>query len=194
MANNPNEVTRLLQQWHEGDSAALDRLLPMVFDDVRAVAHKAMQGESAGHTLQPTALINEAYMRLIGRETYEWKNRLEFFGCLAKLMRRILVDHARRRLTAKRGAGQARVSLEDILEVPSKEPDRDLLRLHDALKVLEEVDSRKYQVVMLRHFMGLTQTEISEALGISVNTVARDWQAARLFLQHEIEQKDDEES
>lgn len=193
MADTPSEVTDLLRQWSDGDPEALDKLLPLVLDEVRSLAGKALARESPAHTLQPTALVNEVYLRLIDRRTYWWENRVQFFCSLAELMRRILVDHARRRQTAKRGSGEAKLSLDEAILVPSAEPHPDLVALDDALKDLEAIDRRKYQIVMLWFFMGLTQEEIGRELEISVNTVARQWQTARRWLEHELQPGDEPE-
>ena len=186
MSDTANEVTRLLRQWSDGSPEALDQLMPLVIDEVRDLARRALASESQTHTLQPTALVNEAYLRLIGRRTYWWKNRSEFFGSLAELMRRILVDHARRHRAAKRGGGEAPLSL-DEWALPAAEPHPDLLALDDALEDLKVLDPRRYRIVMLWFFMGLTQQEIARELGIGVNTVGRQWQAAKLWLQHQLQ-------
>ncbi len=185
MPDTPSEVTHLLRQWSDGSPEALDKLMPLVIDEVRDLARRALASESPAHTLQPTALVNEAYLRLIGRRTYPWKGRLEFFSSLAELMRRILVDHARRHRAAKRGGGVAPLVL-DEWALPAAELHPDLIALDDALEDLKVIDHRRYQIVMLWFFMGLTQEEIARELGISVNTVGRQWQAAKRWLQHEL--------
>ncbi len=190
MADTPSEVTDLLRQWSDGDPEALDKLLPLVIDEVRDLARRALALESPAHTLQPTALVNEVYLRLIDRRTYWWEGRAQFFSSLAELMRRILVDHARRHRTAKRGGGKAKLSLDEAILVPAAEPNPELVALDDALKDLEAIDHRRYQIVMLWFFMGLTQEEIGRELGLSVNTVGRQWKAARRWLQHEIQHTD----
>ncbi len=186
MLEPSTEVTHLLREWSDGDPQALDQLMPMVLDEARDLARRALAGESPGHTLQPTALVNEAYLRLIDRRTYWWKDRRQFFASLAELMRQILIDHARRHLAAKRGGGEAKLSLDEGM-FAAERPHPDLLALDDALEELEVIDSRRYQIVMLRFFMGLTQKEIAGELGMSINTVGRQWQAAKLWLQHEIQ-------
>lgn len=188
MAMTSSEVTHLLRDWSDGDKEALDRLLPLVIDEVRDLARRVLSHESPSHTLQPTALVNEVYMRLIDRKTYWWRDRAQFFGCLADLMRRILVDHARRRRAAKRGGGEAKLPLEEAI-LPAGETDTDLLALDDALQELKAVDERRYQIVMLWFFVGLTQEEIADELSISVNTVGRQWRAARLWLQHAMDRR-----
>ena len=186
MADPSSEVTHLLRQWSDGDPQALDKLMPLVIDEVRDLARRALSLESPGHTLQPTALVNEAYLRLIDRRTFWWKDRSQFFSSLAELMRRILVDHARRTRAAKRGGGGVKLVLSEAV-LPVAEPHMDLVALDDALKDLEVIDLRKYQIVMLWFFMGLTQEEIGRELGVSVNTVARQWQSARRWLQLELQ-------
>ena len=186
MPDPSTEVTRLLQRWSDGDRDALDALMPMVIDEVKDLARKALAGESPGHTLQPTALVNEAYERLVGRKTYSWHDRREFFSSLAELMHRILCDHARRRLAAKRGGGVANLPLDERM-LPALEPDAELVALDDALKELKVFDERRYRIVTMRFFMGMTQKEIATELGMSVNTVGRQWQTAKLWLQNEIQ-------
>jgi RNA polymerase sigma factor (TIGR02999 family) len=190
MAMTSSEVTHLLRDWSEGKKEALDKLLPMVIDELRDLARRALAHESPQHTLQPTALVNEVYLRLIDRRTYWWKDRSQFFGCLADLMRRILVDHARRRRAAKRGGGEVKLSLEEAI-LPAGETDTDLVALDDALEELKVIDERRYKIVMLWYFVGLTQEEIAAELSISVNTVGRQLRAARLWLRHEMDRRRD---
>lgn len=189
MAKSSSQVTRLLREWSEGQPEALDKLLPLIIDEARDLARRALALESPSHTLQPTALVNEAYLRLIDRRTYWWRDRRAFFSAMSELMRRILVDHARRHLAAKRGSGEAPLSLDEGILV-SKEPHPDLVRLDDALQDLETIDAESYRVVMLWFFMGLTQAEIARELGLSINTVGRRWQTARRWLHHELQQHD----
>ena len=179
------EVTRLLRDWSDGDAGALDKVLPMVLDEARELARRALSGEEAHHSLQPTALVNEAYLRLVDRRTYWWRDRSQFFACLAELMRRILVDHARRRRAAKRGGGEVPLPLDELL-VASSEPGADLVALDGALEELEAIDPRRYQIVMLWFFVGLTQQEIADELSISINTVGRQWQSARRWLRQRL--------
>lgn len=189
MPDTSTDVTRLLRRWSDGDPDALEKLIPLVMDEVQALARKALAGEAPGHTLQPTALVNEVYLRLVGRKTYWWKDRAQFFSSLAEVMRQILVDHARRRRAAKRGGGEAPLSLDEgIFQTP--EPHPDLLPLDEALRDLKEIDYRRYQVVMLWFFMGLTQRDIARELGMSINTVGRQWRAARRWLQHAMRHAD----
>lgn len=180
-----SQVTRLLQDWSIGDPEALDRLLPMVIDEIRDMARRALSGESPHHSLQPTALVNEVYLRLVDRKVYWWKDRSQFFACLSELMRRILVDHARRRRAQKRGSGEAKLSLDEALMVRDG-PHPDILALDDALEELYKIDERRYRIVMLWFFVGLTQQEIADELSISVNTVGRQWQTAKRWLQQEL--------
>ncbi len=186
MATSQTEVTHLLQIWSQGDRDALDRLLPLVLDEVKDLARRALAGESPQHSLQPTALVNEVYLRLVERKSYWWHDRSQFFAAIAELMRRMLVDRARRRYALKRGSGLPKLSLDEALVV-GVEPHPDLLILDHCLDTLKEVDGRRYQIVMLWFFVGLTQQEISKELGISVNTVARQWQSARRWLQHQLD-------
>ncbi len=192
MPDTPSEVTHLLRKWSDGDADALDKLIPLVIDEVRTLARRMLARESPDHTLQPTELVDEAYLRLIDRKTYWWQDRRQFFSALADLMRRILVDHARRRRAAKRGGGDAKLELDERF-MPAAEPDMDLIALDDALKDLEAIDHRRYQIVMLWFFVGLTQQEIARELGISINTVGRQWQAARLWLQHQLQRSGESE-
>ncbi len=189
MADTPSEVTDLLRQWSDGDPEALAKLVPLVIDEARDLARRALALEAPGHTLQPTALVNEVYLRLIDRKTYWWKDRAQFFSSLAELMRRILVDHARRRRAAKRGSGEVKLPLEEGI-LPAAEPHADLLALDDALGALAAIDERRYRIVMLWYFVGLTQQEIAREQGISVNTVGRQLQAAKRWLQHEMRRDD----
>ncbi len=189
MPPTSTEVTHLLRAWTDGDPQALDDLMPLVLDEVRALARKALRAESPDHTLQPTELINEAYLRLVDRKSYWWKDRRQFFSSLADLMRQILVDHARRRRAAKRGGGEPKLPLEEGA-LPALERDTDLIALDDALKELKEISEQRYRIVMLWFFVGLTQKEIARELGISINTVGRQWQAARRWLKRRIERSD----
>ncbi len=187
MGNSSGKVTELLRAWSGGSPEALDRLLPLIMEEVRSLARKALSLESRQSTLQPTELVSEAYLRLVDRNTHWWRDRVQFFSALAELMRRILVDRARRRLAAKRGGGVRPVPLDEgIFAIASSTPDPELVRLDEALRGLRGLDPKKYQIVMLWFFVGLTQEEISRELGISINTVGRHWKAARRWLQREI--------
>jgi RNA polymerase sigma factor (TIGR02999 family) len=175
----------LLLAWKQGDPHALDALLPLVYQELRRLAGHYMRGERAGHTMQATALVNEAYLRLIEVDQVRWQSRAHFFAMAATLMRRILVDAARSRGYQKRGGGVAPLSLDEALIV-SPEPDADLVALDDALGALAELDPRKSQVVEMRFFGGLSLDETAEALHVSRDTVKRDWKMAKLWLLREL--------
>jgi RNA polymerase sigma-70 factor (ECF subfamily) len=181
------EVTQLLLAWGKGDPAALEELTPVVYDELRRLARHYMSNERVGHTLQATALVNEAYMRLVDIHKVQWQNRAHFFAMSARLMRRILVDCARSRKYQKRGAGAQKVSLDERLMVV--EPGRDLVALDDALEELAKVDERKSKVVEMRFFGGLSVEETAEALSVSVDTVMRDWKLAKAWLLRELGHK-----
>jgi RNA polymerase sigma factor (TIGR02999 family) len=176
-----HEVTQLLLAWSEGDRAALDRLIPLVHAELHGLAKRYMRRERAGHTLQTTALINEAYMRLIDVKEVRWQNRAHFFAIAARLMRQILVDFARERGYQKRGGAARRVELDEALGV-SLGRSEDLVALDEALSALAEVDARKCRVVELRFFGGLNLEETAEALKVSPETVRRDWRLAKSWL------------
>ncbi|MGO8795709.1 MAG: sigma-70 family RNA polymerase sigma factor [Candidatus Sulfotelmatobacter sp.] len=177
-------VSGLLRAWSEGDRAALDRLTPIVYDELRRLASRYMKGERTGHSLQTTALVNEAYMRLVDYKSMQWQNRAHFFAVSAQLMRRILVDHARRH-NLKRGGGVQHVSLEDTAVVGGDRA-ADLGALDDALHALAQIDPRKVQVVELRFFGGLSVEETAEVLKVSPVTVMRDWSTAKAWLYREL--------
>ena len=182
MANgSPSDVTTLLRAWGEGDLTARDRLMPLVYDELRRRAKAFLRRELDGHTLQPTALVHETYLRLIGQDRSAWQNRNQFFGIAAQMMRRILVDHARAHKMRKRSGQWARVSLVEAIAQQSP-IDVDVLDLHAALTELATFDSRKSQVAELRFFGGLSLEDTAHTLGISVATVEREWQAARAWL------------
>jgi RNA polymerase sigma factor (TIGR02999 family) len=185
MSFTPREVTQLLQAWRDGDESALEQLMPMVYDELRRMAQWFMRNERKGHTLQTSALINEAYLRLVEREGVDWQGRAHFFGVAAQAMRRVLVDYARARNYQKR-AGQARqVSLEEADNL-AEERAAEIVALDDALAALARIDARKCRVVELRYFGGLSVEETAEVLGVSVATVTRDWSMAKLWLLREI--------
>ena len=175
------QVTELLQAWGAGDDAALHQLVPLVESELRRLAGAYMARERPGHTLQPTALVNEAFLRLVDAQGVRWHGRAHFFGIAARLMRRVLVDHARARGFQKRGGGAQTVPLETTILV-SRAPDIALLDLDDALDALAEVDERKAKVVEMRFFGGMTVEETAGALGVSGDTVKRDWRLAKLWL------------
>jgi RNA polymerase sigma-70 factor, ECF subfamily len=183
--SEPQEVTRLLLAWNEGDESALEKLVPLVYVELRRLAKGRMRQERPDHTLQTTALINEAYLRLVDLRNVRWQNRAHFFALCARLMRRILVDFARSRRYAKRGGGAQPVSLDQAPPV-SPENSRELLAVDDALKSLSNVDARKSQVVELRIFGGLTVEETAEVLKVSPETVRRDWRLAKVWLLREL--------
>jgi RNA polymerase sigma factor (TIGR02999 family) len=181
MASDPAEVTQLLLAWRAGDAAALERLVPLVHAELRRIARGFMRKERAGHTLQTSALVNEAYLRLIDARRVAWQNRTHFFAISASLMRRILVDAARERQARKRGGSDERVVLDEGL-IAGPRRNEDLVALDEALSALAAVDERKSKVVELRFFGGLNETEIAEALQVSPETVRRDWRLAKSWL------------
>jgi RNA polymerase sigma-70 factor, ECF subfamily len=174
----------LLVAWGAGDESAFEKLTPLVYDELKRLARRYMRGERVGHTLQATALVNEAYLKLIDINEVQWQNRAHFFAMSARLMRRILVDVARSKHYQKRGAGAQQVSLDDALLI--SEPGRDLLALDDALQALAKFDVRKSQVVEMRFFGGLSVMETAEALKVSADTVMRDWKIAKAWLLREL--------
>jgi len=178
-------VTGLLVAWGQGDSAALDRLIPLVHDELRRMARRYMGRERPGHSLQPTALVNEAYLRLVDLQRVRWQDRAHFFAMSARLMRRVLIDVARAKAYQKRGGGMQRVTFAEEL-LPDSGPTHDLIALDDALQALSEQDSRKSQVVEMRFFGGLTVEETAEALAVSRDTVMRDWQFSKDWLLREM--------
>jgi RNA polymerase sigma factor (TIGR02999 family) len=182
------DATVLLQGWGHGDRAAFDELVPLVHEELRRLARRYMRRERPEHTLQATALVNEAYVRLVDLNRIEWRDRAHFFAMAARVMRRILVDSARARRNQKRGGGGPKMSLDDALMV-SHEPGRDLVALDDALTTLTALDPRKGQVVEMRFFGGLTVEETATALHISVETVMRDWRMAKVWLLRELSSK-----
>jgi RNA polymerase sigma factor (TIGR02999 family) len=179
------EITQLLLAWNGGDEHALDRLIPLVHEELHRLAHRYMAGERAGHPLQTTALVNEAYLRLIDSSRVKWQNRAHFFAVSAQLMRRILVDFARARTKLKRGGDVTHVPLDEAL-VMSQEPGADLVALDDALQALASFDERKSKVVELRYFGGLSVDETAEVLDVSAITVMRDWNLAKVWLLREL--------
>jgi len=184
----PNEVTKLLQRWRDGNREALDALLPLVYEELRRLAHRHLRNEREDHTLQSTALVHEAYFRLVGQSFPAWEGRAHFFAIAAQLMRQILVDYARSRRASKRGSGVCTVMLDDIEALPQGK-DVDVVALNDALNALAELDPRQTRVVELRFFAGLSSEEISEVMGIGTATVQRDWTAARAWLHREMSRR-----
>lgn len=180
------EVTQLLRRWSAGDGTALEKLLPLVYDELRRRAGAYLRHERAGHTLQPTALVHEAYLKLVGGGSVDWKDRAHFFGVAARAMRQVLVDHARARSTEKRGEGQVRVELEAAGAVAAPARSLELLDLDRALSRLAALDERQSRLVELRLFGGLTIEESAEVLRISHATVSREWRHAEAWLQREM--------
>jgi len=180
-----HEITQLLDAWSSGNQSALDELYPLVYDELHRLARRYMSREKKGHTLQTTALINEAYVRLVDQRNVHWANRSHFFAISAQIMRRILIDHARSHAYAKRGGGQEQVSLDETATLQVTRA-AELIKLDDALQSLAELDQRRSKVVELRYFGGLSNDEIAQALGISPNTVTRDWNMARAWLYQQL--------
>ena len=178
------DVSRLLADWAAQDPTARDRLVPIVYEELRRLAHHYMRGERVGHTLQTTALVNEVYLRLAGINGLQWRDRTHFFAMAGRLMRRVLVDYARRHSRDKRGGGVSVTTLDDY--AVTTEPSVDIIALDEALAQLAVVDSQQSQVVELRFFAGLSIEETAEALGISPATVKRDWTTAKMWLHHEL--------
>ena len=179
------DVTKLLIQWSKGDSEALDALVPLVYDELRRLAQLYLSREKPGHTLSSTALVHEAYLRLVQQKDVTWQNRAHFFGVAARMMRRILVDHARRHGYAKRGGGALTLSLDETVAA-APEREISLVALDDALDSLAKLDERQSRMVELRFFGGLSIEETSEVLGVSAPTVKREWASARAWLYREI--------
>jgi RNA polymerase sigma factor (TIGR02999 family) len=181
-----NQVTELLVQWRGGDRAALDALMPLVYTELRRLAHHYLQRERSDHTLQSTALVHEAYVRLVGQDLPQWQNRAHFFGVAAQLMRQILVDYARGYKAAKRGGSLCKLTLDDAGEQPQA-TDVDVVALDDALNMLARMDPQQSRVVELKFFAGLSIEDTSEVLGVSTSTVKRDWITARAWLFRELD-------
>jgi len=185
MTAPPHQVTQLLQEWSEGDENALARLMPLVHDELHRLAHQHMRRESAGHVLQTSALINEAYLRLVDQPQIRWQGRSHFFGIAARLMRRILVDDARKRNAAKRGGSFIQVPLDEANTVVQEQA-ANVAALDDALQRLEAIDERQGKIVELRFFGGLSIEETAEILKVSPGTVMRDWTFARAWLRNKM--------
>jgi RNA polymerase sigma factor (TIGR02999 family) len=182
---SPHDVTKLLERWSKGDQDALDQLMPLVYNELHRLAGAYLRRERREHTLQPTALVNEAYLKLIDQRNPHWRNRAQFFGVAAQLMRRILVDHARAHHAAKRGGLQYNVSLSKAHRFGEK-PDLDLLALHEALERLAQIDAQQERIVELRFFGGLTIEETAEVTELSHASVEREWKMARAWLRREL--------
>ncbi len=185
MTPSPEEVTDLLNEWGNGDQEALNRLMPLVYDELHRLASRYLRHERVGHTLQTTALVHEAYLKLVDQKTANWRNRVQFFAAAAKVMRHVLVDYARSRRAAKRGGDYCRLSLDEAA-ISSEEKDADLLVLNEALDNLAAIDPQQSRVVELRVFGGLTVEDTAEALGISPRTVKREWSMAKAWLHQQI--------
>ena len=184
--SSPTHVTELLQAWGGGDAAALDKLVPLIYDELRRLAKHYLRSERPNHTLQPTALVHEAYLRLVDTNNMHWQNRAHFFGAAAQAMRRILVDHARQHAASKRGGGEQRVTLDESVAL-AEQRDVNLLLLDDALNRLEAMDAQKSRMVELRFFGGLSLEETAEVMGVSEATVTRQWRTTRAWLHRELD-------
>ena len=178
---SPQEVTQLLADWGKGDRSALDKLFPLVHSELRRIAQRQMSQERPGHTLQATALVNEAYLKLAGQQGFDWQNRTHFFAVCAQVMRHILIDHARAHARDKRGGGAIQISLDEGLVVAENQAAH-LIALNEALGVLERLDSQKGRIVELRYFGGLSIDETAEVMNVSPRTVRREWQRAKAWL------------
>jgi len=187
MTPAPHQVTELLKEWSDGDETALEQLMPLVYGELHRLAHQHMRREKSGHILQTSALINEAYLCLVDEPQIHWQNRAHFFGIAARLMRRILVDEARKRNSAKRGGDAIQVSLHEAMTVPEEQA-ANVVALDDALKGLETIDSRQSEIVELRFFGGLSIEETADVLKVSPGTVMREWTFARAWLRNELSQ------
>ena len=193
MPGPSSQVTELLVRWRGGDREALDSLLPLVYDELRRIARHYLQGERPGHTLQSTALVNEAYVRMVAQDFPQWQNRAHFFAVAAQLMRQILVDHARAHRASKRGGNVYKVSLDEAEGQPQA-TDLDIVALDDALKNLAEMDPQQSKVVELKFFAGLSIEDTAEVLAISPSTVKRDWITARAWLYRELDRSSEREN
>jgi RNA polymerase sigma factor (TIGR02999 family) len=183
--SQPNQITQLLLAWSEGDEDAHEKLVPLVYEQLHRVAQREMRRERPGQTLQTTALVHEAYMRLVGAENLSWQNRAHFFAVSARMMRRILIDVARAKRNLKHGAGALQVTMDEALAI-SSEPSVDLIALDEALNRLTALHPRQSEIVEMRYFGGLKEEEIAEVLNVSLRTVQQDWRLARLWLYREL--------
>ncbi len=188
MASDSDNVTRLLVEWGDGNQQALEALVPLIYKELRNLAHNFLYRERPGHTLQTTALVHEAYLKLIDQNDARWQNRAHFFAIAAQAMRRILIDSARKHAAAKRGGPQAELSLDEVADI-ALEPDISLLKLDEALNELAEIDPRQSRIVELRYFGGLTIEETAEVMSVSPATVKREWMMARAWLHQEIAER-----
>lgn len=185
VATPQHDVTKLLLEWRDGNPRAFDEMAPLVYDELRRLARSHLRRERPGHTLQSTALVHEAYLRLIDQKDVSWQNRSHFYGIAAQMIRRILVDHARARHTHKRGEAAPKITLDEALGV-HESPDLDLVALDDALTALTEIDPRQSRIVELRYFAGLSIEQTAEVMEVSPATIKRDWTAARAWLKREL--------
>jgi RNA polymerase sigma factor (TIGR02999 family) len=183
----PDSITELLLKWRDGDPFAIELLMPLVYDELRRLAVRYLRRERANHTLQPTALINEAYLRLVDQQKVEWQGRAQFYGLAARVMRNILVDHARNQQAAKRGGQQLRVSLDIDRRADTAIPEVEFIAVHEALERLNAIDPQKARIVELRFFGGLSIDETAEVIGVGHATVERDWKMARAWLGRELQ-------
>lgn len=181
----PPDMTQILQEWNQGDSSALDKLFPLVYDELHQIASRYLRRERPDHTLQTTALVHEAYLKLLGEQDLQWQNRAHFFGVAARMMRHILVNHALALKTEKRGGGH-KVTLNEVIGVPDDHQNWEILALNQALTKLEAMDQRKSKVVELKFFAGLSNEEVAAVLGISLATMNREWRLTRAWLVNEI--------
>ena len=188
MASDSDNVTRLLSEWGDGNQQALEALVPLIYKELRNLAHNFLYRERPGHTLQTTALVHEAYLKLIDQNDARWQNRAHFFAIAAQAMRRILIDSARKHAAAKRGGPQAELSLDEVADI-ALEPDSNLLKLDEALNQLAKIDPRQSRIVELRYFGGLTIEETAEVMSVSPATVKREWMMARAWLHQEIAER-----
>ena len=186
MPRNSPEITQLLVAWGKGDETALDQLIPVVYGELRRIAGNFMRRQNQGHTLQASALVNEAFLRLVDSNKVNWQSRTHFFAVSAQLMRRVLVDAARRRNSQKRGGDRFRVTLDDHIDI-SNESETDLVALDEALTRLADLNPRHSRIVELRYFGGLTEEQVAETLSVSARTVRRDWSVARAWLYRELQ-------
>ena len=186
----PQEITQLLMNWSQGDKAALDQLVPLVYPELRRLAKRHMDREGPAHTLQTSALINEAYLKLVDQQNVKWQNRAHFFAVAAQVMRHILVDHARTRNYAKRGGGAPKLPLDEAAALTAQRAGQ-LIALDDALRDLAALDERKSQIIELRFFGGLSLEETAEVMKISPSTVQREWRAAKAWLHHTMTNRDE---
>jgi RNA polymerase sigma factor (TIGR02999 family) len=180
-----HEVTQILHDWSSGDGHAPERLMPLVYDEMRRLARSFLSRERGGHTLQPTALVNEAYLRLVDQTRVSWQNRAHFYGIAASMMRRVLIDHARTHATEKRGGGVVHLSIDDV-QVAVEKRAASFLAMDEALERLGQFNERGRRIIEMRFFAGLSDEEIAEVLGVSTRTVLRDWKTARLWLFREL--------